>query len=181
METGRGKKKRTGIIVAAALGVTLILAIVVILVRVQSFSDTGILVEYSSEPAWYEQGIDKSSGTEIVFYNDGKAEIRNTPVEVRENQQIPSVSFTINSDVVKGLQKEIVMMGFIFLWEDISTRSSDGSYIYITVHTQSITHKSGGLNPSDFRFRKMEDAIRAAVPDEVMSEYNAAVEEYYAD
>ncbi len=68
--------------------------------------------------AWYPDGEDLASGTEVTLYNDGTAEICNVPVEVRANQEISVVSFTIDSDTVAYLQKEICESEFIYLRQD---------------------------------------------------------------
>lgn len=181
METVRNRKRRNIGIVLIAVGVCIIAVIALLLVRLQTFSRTGILVEYSSEPAWYDMGIDKAGGREIIIYNDGTAEMRSTPAVVREGKEIPAVSFTIDSEDVAKIQNAIRLSGFIFSWGNVSTHSCDGSYVYITVHTQMITHSSGGLNPDNIQFNYVRDAIWNVIPEKVTDEYDAEEEAYFAD
>lgn len=181
MDKGKSKKRRILVICLIALGICTITSAAVLLVRLQSFSSTGVLVEYSSEPAWYESGIDKSGGTEIIIYNDGTAEMRSTPAVVREGKEIPAVSFTVDSEDVAKIQKAIRLSGFIFSWGNVSTDSCDGSYVHITVHTQMITHTSGGLNPDNIQFNYVRDAIWNVIPEKVTDEYDAEEEAYFAD
>lgn len=196
MHTAKSKKRRILITSLIALSVCLVIIIAVIAATAKTaervatsvpestpitFSDMGILVEYSVQSAWYSNGEDKASGIEATIYNDGTGEIRNVPVVVRENQEIPVVSFTIDSDVVAYLQKEIRESDFIHLQQDLSTDSCDGAYVHIAVHTQKITYICGGLNPNDPQFNRVDEAIWDVIPESAIDEYDAKEEAYFAD
>jgi len=179
----KSKKRLNLFFVLTGLSVCAIIFSIVYFVRpkVITFNKSGILVEYTSNPALHSNGKDKAYGIKVIIYNDGTAEIINTPVVIRENKEIPSFSFTLNTGDVASLQDEIRATRFITLSRDLSTDSPDGSYRHIVVHTKINDHKAGGLNPGNKRFHKVEDLILSIVPEDVMKEYESAVDLYYSD
>jgi hypothetical protein len=145
-----------------------------------TFADTGILVEYRSDTS-HPDGFCIGDEVILIINNDGTAELEFDPASPHEDGYFPHMTFTIESSVMDELKNQIKAHRFMTLQEDVTNPDVyDGGSRYITVYTETLTHTSGGRNPTAVRFCKMASAIMAVVPVNIETDFYDAINDYYA-
>ncbi len=123
-------------------------------------------IKYSTSPSYGD--YDEMIRTEITVFEDGS--VLKEEYYVFDDDLISSEELNVSKEDFLFIQKSLADNDFSSLPEEIDTDTLDGSYYYIEANTDTVIHKSGGLNviTEDERFaviaKILLDVISRAKP-----------------
>jgi hypothetical protein len=129
-----------------------------------NFSD-GVFLKLTYYPAG-ECPVYELFKTHAEFSSDGTVRIYCDGFREEFIDEYPEEIIQLSKDDINEIKDAVRENDILSLREDISSKSLDGDYYYLTVYTEEVEHRTGGLNVTDKSFLEVKDLACEMVEDE---------------
>lgn len=118
----------------------------------------GTFLKYTISPAGEGQ-VFEFFDRNIEVASDGTVKLYCDDFEEAYCEEYPTAVIQLSDKEIDRLKALIIKNRSLWLQEDTSTDSCDGSYSYLTVYTRKGSHKTGGLNVDNKKFAAIEELL----------------------